>query len=111
MTNLPLHILTSSHPHSTKRTVTIPRTEGGYGFKMIGGNAVGLFISEVRPSLKDVTPGDQILQVNGQDTSHMTHFEATDLLRSSERVTLVVTENNARTSCVCVCVGGWVVCG
>ena len=71
---------------------------------MIGGNAVGLFISEVRPSLKDVTPGDQILQVNGQDTSHMTHFEATELLRSSERVTLVVTENNARTSmCVCVC--------
>ena len=69
---------------------------------MIGGNAVGLFISEVCPSLKDVTPGDQILQVNGQDTSHMTHFEATDLLRSSERVTLVVTENNARMSSVCV---------
>ena len=82
MTDLPLHILTPSHPHSTKRTVTIPRTEGGYGFKMIGGNAVGLFISEVRPSLKDVTPGDQILQVNGQDTSHMTHFEATDHQRS-----------------------------
>ena len=71
---------------------------------MIGGNAVGLFISEVRPSLKDVTPGDQILQLNGHNTYHMTHFEAIDLMQSSERVTLVVTENNARTSvCVCVC--------
>ena len=67
-----------------------------YKRQVFGGDVVGLFISEVRPSLKDVTPGDQILQVNGQDTSHMTHFEATDLLRSSERVTLVVTENNAR---------------
>ena len=72
---------------------------------MIGGNAVGLFISEVCPSLKDVTPGDQILQLNGHNTYHMTHFEAIDLMQSSERVTLVVTENNARTSvCVCVCV-------
>ena len=50
--------------------------------KMIGGNAVGLFISKVRPSLKDMIPRDQIPQVNCEDTSHMTHFEATDHQRS-----------------------------
>jgi len=63
---------------------------------MIGGNAVGLFISEVRAPVKDLLSGDQILCINGRDTRWMTHFEATDLLRSSEKVTLVVTENMAR---------------
>ena len=71
---------------------------------MIGGNAVGLFISEVRAPVKDLLSGDQILCINGRDTRQMTHFEATDLLRSSEKVTLVVTENMARTS-MCWCVG------
>ena len=48
---------------------------------MIGGNAVGLFISEVRAPGKDLLSGDQILCINGRDAWRMTHFEATDLLR------------------------------
>ena len=49
----------------------------GYGFKMIGGNSVGLFVSEVRPGRKEVQAGDQILQINGRGTRAMTHYQAT----------------------------------
>ena len=70
---------------------------------MIDDNAVGQFISNVCPSLKDMTPGEQILQVNCQDTSHMTRFEATDLLhlQSSKKVMLVVTGNTEVISGSC----------
>lgn len=83
-----------------KRTVVIPfHPAEGYGFKMIGGNAVGLFVSEVRSGRKEIAPGDQILEINGQDARHMTNYEATQLLRQSrDKVTLVVIENNARKS-------------
>ena len=97
--DLSSHNLTCSYTliQSTKRTVTIARTKGDYGFKMIGGNAVGLFIIEIHPFVKNVMPGDQILKVNGQDTRHMTHFEASEILKSSEIATLEVTKNIART--------------
>ena len=73
--------------------------DDGYGFKMIGGNSVGLFVSEVRPGRKEIQAGDQILQINGKDTRDMTHYQATQLLRSQrEKVTLTVMENSARES-------------
>ena len=66
---------------------------------MIGGNAVGLFVSEVKPGRKEVQAGDQILEINGQGTRAMTHYQATQLLRSQrEKVTLTVMENSARES-------------
>ena len=72
---------------------------GGYGFKMIGGNVVGLFVSEVRPSnpRSEVSQGDQILEINGTDSRHMTHNEATQLLLASQSpLSLIVMENSAR---------------
>ena len=83
-------------PPSPERKVTLP-FEGGYGFKVIGGNIVGLFVSEVRPSCREVSQGDQILEINGTDSRHMTHNEASQLLRSSYGpLSLVVMENCAR---------------
>ena len=82
--------------YRAKRSVTIPYVGGeGFGFKMIGGNAVGLFVSEVlRLPRKELQPGDQILEINGQSTRNMTHFEASQLM-GKEKVSLLVTENTA----------------
>ena len=79
--------------------MVIPRSADGYGFKVIGGNAVGLFVSEVRSYLKEVAPGDQILEINEIDTRNMKYYEAMNLLRSSpDKLHLVVMENSARKS-------------
>ena len=84
--------------------------EGGYGFKMIGGNAVGLFVSEVWHPRKNIAQGDQILEINGTDARHMTHYEATQLLRSSQGpLSLIVMENNAR-KCHTLCCYGYIRC-
>lgn len=79
----------------SKRVVTIPRTPEGFGFKVLGGNAVGLFVSE---SLrKDLEPGDQILEINGNPTRGMTHYEATYLLRqTTDNLTMTLTDNYSR---------------
>ena len=82
--------------HRKPRSVVIPSSPEGFGFKVIGGNAVGLFVSEVKPGQKEVSQGDQILEINGQDARHMTHFEATQLLRSTRgKVHLTVMDNGA----------------
>lgn len=89
--------LLSMRASGAKRSVTIPYVGGeGFGFKMIGGNAVGLFVSEVlRLPRKELQPGDQILEINGQSTRNMTHFEASQLM-GKEKVSLLVTENTAK---------------
>ena len=81
-----------------KRSVTLHCSPSeGCGFRIIGGNAVGLFVSEVNRGRKEVSAGDQILNINGKDTRNMTHYEATQLLqRSKDKVSLTVMENNAR---------------
>ena len=57
---------------------------------------MGLFVSEVKPGQKEVSQGDQILEINGQDARHMTHFEATQLLRNTRgQVHLTVMDNGA----------------
>jgi len=62
-----------THKHSAKRSVTIQRSSGGYGFKMIGGNAVGLFISEVRAHVKDLLSGDHLsMFMCGNNVAHST---------------------------------------
>ena len=79
----------------SKKAVTIPRTPEGFGLKVLGGNAVGLFVSE--SLCKDLEPGDQILDINGHSTRGMTYYEATHLLRqSSDQVTMTVTDNYSR---------------
>ena len=81
------------------RSVTIPNSTEGFGFKVIGGNAVGLFVSEVKPGRKEVSQGDQILEINGKDARRMTHYEATQLLRGCrDKVHLTVMDNGASES-------------
>ena len=79
--------------------MTITSSSEGFGFKVIGGNAVGLFVSEVKPVRKELCQGDQILEINGQDARHMTHCEASQLLRSCrDKVHLKVMDNGASES-------------
>ena len=40
---------------SSERTVTIPRSSNGFGFKMIGGKTVGVFISDIRADVTRVS--------------------------------------------------------
>ena len=40
---------------SSERTVTIPRSPNGFGFKMIGGKKVGVFISDIRADVTQVS--------------------------------------------------------
>ena len=56
--------------------LAIPSSPVGFGFKVIGGNAVGLFVSEVNLGHREVSHGVQILQINGKDARGMTHYEA-----------------------------------
>ncbi len=82
--------------YSPKRTVTIPRSSEGYGFKLSGGNAVGLFISDVAAVRDEIKVGDQVLEIAGESTLEMTYFAAQELLRGlKDKVQLKVMENNA----------------
>lgn len=77
--------------------MTLPyiRNEG-FGFKLSGGNAIGLFISEVQPGRDEIKVGDQVLEIAGEPTLEMTHYAATQLLtRTKDKVVLKVMENNA----------------
>ena len=57
--------------------LTIPSSPEGFGFEVIGGNAVGQFVSEVNLGHREVSQGVQILQINGKDAWRMSHYEAT----------------------------------
>eukprot|EP00731_Ephydatia_muelleri_P005712 Em0002g1888a len=78
-----------------KRVVVIPRSPEGFGFKVLGGNAVGLFVSETHR--KDLEPGDQILEINGHMTQGLAHYEATHLLRqTTDQLTMTLVDNYSR---------------
>ncbi len=66
----------------------------GFGFKMIGGNAVGLFVSEAKR--KELQVGDQILEIAGHSALQMSHYEATELItQAKDTLQLKVTQNVA----------------
>ncbi len=44
--------------------MTIPRSSDGYGFKLTGGNAVGLFVSDVAAGRDEIKVGDQVSHSN-----------------------------------------------
>ena len=68
----------------------------GFGFKLTGGNAIGLFVSEVQSGRDEVKVGDQVLEIAGESTLEMTHYAASQLLKGSkDKVVLKVMENNA----------------
>lgn len=78
-----------------KKVVVIPRSPEGFGFKVLGGSAVGLFVSETHQ--KDLEPGDQILEINGHSTQGLAHYEATHLLRqTTDQLTMTLVDNYSR---------------
>ncbi|XP_064396525.1 uncharacterized protein LOC135343497 [Halichondria panicea] len=89
--------LLSMKPPGPKRIVTIPRSSDGYGFKLTGGNAVGLFVSDVAAGRDEIKVGDQVLEIAGESTLEMTYFASQDLLKKAkDKVQLKVMENNAK---------------
>lgn len=86
---------------SAQRKVTIPRTHLGFGLKLIGGKTVGVFVSDVKPEVTQVLPGDQVLEINGHNTQGMTLFDASSLLMASTSdLKLTVVENKGKFSSV-----------
>lgn len=64
---------------------------------MIGGNVVGLFVSEAKR--KELQVGDQILEIAGRSALQMSHYEATELMaQAKETLQLKVTQNVASES-------------
>eukprot|EP00118_Oscarella_pearsei_P005479 m.25217 g.25217 ORF g.25217 m.25217 type:complete len:910 (+) comp28764_c0_seq2:122-2851(+) len=69
-----------------ERTLTLQKRNGTLGFLIKGGNATGIFVSEIRPGfpasgLDGVQPGDEILMVGGHYLAGMTREEAAGILR------------------------------
>jgi len=61
---------------------------------MIGGNSVGLFVSEAKR--KELQIGDQILEIAGHNALQMSHYEATELItQAKETLQLKVAQNVA----------------
>ena len=61
---------------------------------MIGGNVVGLFVSEAKR--KELQIGDQILEIAGHNALQMSHYEATELVtQAKETLQLKVSQNVA----------------
>nr|QRF78342.1 ZO1 [Phoronopsis harmeri] len=60
------------------------RKEGGVGIRLAGGNVTGIFVSAVQPGSpaehQGLCVGDEILRVNGTDTTGLTREEAVVLL-------------------------------
>ena len=107
--------------------MTLPVLPGGegFGFKVMGGSAVGLFVSEVKAgrkelqvrhetlqtllyslflSLSHTQVGDQLLEIAGETTLGMSYFEATQILHAAkDKVQLKVTENSASKRCLFLC--------
>ncbi|XP_062868812.1 tight junction protein ZO-3 isoform X2 [Trichomycterus rosablanca] len=73
--------------------------EGNVGLRLVGGNDVGIFVGGIQPNSpaqkQGMKEGDQILQVNGVDFTHMTREEAAMFLmniRSGDRINML-TQN------------------
>lgn len=82
-----------------RRSITLPYLvpEKSFGFKFIGGNAVGLFVTEVNLGKKELQVGDQILELAGQSAVQMSYFEARELMAAAKgKLQLKVTQNTAK---------------
>lgn len=71
-------------------------SDKGFGFRIIGGNAVGLFVSEVSLEKKELQVGDQILEIAGQSAVQMSYCEVLEILaQAKDKIQLKVTQNRA----------------
>lgn len=64
---------------------------------MIGGNVVGLFVSEVSvENSKELHVGDQILEIAGHSALHMSFYKAAGLLQQAkDKLQIKVAQNRA----------------
>uniref|UniRef100_A0A5S6R1B0 Disks large-like protein 5 n=1 Tax=Trichuris muris TaxID=70415 RepID=A0A5S6R1B0_TRIMR len=98
-------MLTVSHcsVHYEPRFVFLKRSSDDWGFTLIGGNAVGIFVDDVKPGLAGGADGlhtcDQVLEFDGVDFRKLTleqaMYEASQRLPGSE-VSLLVQYNEAK---------------
>ena len=78
--------------------MTLPYLDSdrGFGFKLMGGSSVGLFVSEVSLGKKELQVGDQVLEIAGQSAVQMTYYEALELVgQAKETLQLKVVQNRA----------------
>lgn len=85
--------------HAHPRIVELPkaRPDEGLGFNVMGGREQNspIFISRIIPGgvaerIGELKRGDQIMSVNGVSVEGESHEKAVELLKASDRVTLVV---------------------
>ncbi|KFD57334.1 hypothetical protein M513_01845 [Trichuris suis] len=98
-------MLTVSHcsVHYEPRFVFLKRSSDDWGFTLIGGNAVGIFVDDVKPSLVGGADGlhtcDQVLEFDGVDFRKLTleqaMYEAGQRLPGSE-VSVLVQYNETK---------------
>lgn len=86
---------------STYRTVELLRDEGGYGIGIAGGKMSDsdtvhpVFIKHIKPGSVAERQGelrvrDRVVSVNGVEVEGMPHDSIVDLMRESQKVTLVI---------------------
>ena len=91
-------IFSASEGHSHPRVVTLPKTEEGLGFNIMGGSEQSspIYISRiisggVADRIGSLKRGDQLLSVNGVSVEGESHDKAVELLKASkDKVVMVV---------------------
>ncbi|XP_035670102.1 LOW QUALITY PROTEIN: disks large homolog 5-like [Branchiostoma floridae] len=87
---------TITTPPSEPRFVFLKKTSADLGISLVGGNACGIFVSEVNgPS--GLFPADQVLEFNGVNLRQATAEQATmELMKPAEKVTILAQYNLAK---------------
>lgn len=94
-------IFSASEGHSHARIVTLPKTEEGLGFNIMGGSEQSspIYISRIisgglADRLGQLKRGDQLLSVNGISVEGESHEKAVELLKAAQgKVVMVVRYN------------------
>ncbi|XP_065181785.1 protein lin-7 homolog C-like [Sycon ciliatum] len=83
--------------YAEPRIVDIKRGDSGYGFNIMGGNAVGMpiYVSRILPGgvaarQGQLKKGDQILSINGQAIRGMSHEDMVRTMRHSQSSVRIV---------------------
>ncbi|XP_066304594.1 disks large homolog 5-like isoform X2 [Branchiostoma lanceolatum] len=93
---------TITTPPSEPRFVFLKKTSPDLGISLVGGNAVGIFVSEVKPNSpasgpSGLFPADQVLEFNGVNLRQATAEQATmELMKPAEKVTILAQYNLAK---------------
>lgn len=82
------------------RRILIENPTSSLGISLVGGNAIGIFVHQIRDEQllsSGLAPGDQIIEYNGTDLRHSTAEEAAiELAKPADTIKLVVYYNPKR---------------